>query len=36
MNFELALVEMGGHHYTYPFHHDEEKDDNLDAVAVST
>ena len=27
---------MGGHHNTYPFHHDEEKDDNLDVVAVST
>ena len=26
---------MGGHHNTYPSHHDEEKDDNLDAVTVS-
>ena len=27
---------MGGHYNTYPFHYDEEKDDNLDAVAMST
>ena len=27
---------MVGHHNTSPFHHDEEKDNNLDAVAVST
>ena len=26
---------MGGHHNTYPFHHDEEKDDNPDAVTMS-
>ena len=26
---------MGGHHNTYPFRHDEEKDDNLNAVTVS-
>ena len=29
-------MEMGGHHNTYLFHRDEEKDDNLHAVAVST
>ena len=27
---------MGGHHNTYLFHYDEEKDGNLDAVTVST
>ena len=34
--FEPALMEMGGHHNTYPFPHDEEKDDDLDAATVST
>ena len=27
---------MGGHHNTYLFHYDEEKNDSLDAVTVST
>ena len=35
-NFELALVEMGRHHNTYLLQHDEEEDDDLDIVIVSS
>ena len=30
------MMEMGEHHNTSPFHYDEENDDTLDAITVST